>query len=205
MRKSFVLLFAVILAAGSFYSCEKEEGAELTTKLISKDPTLEKGGTIGTSPPTGCPEGDPNSTFRLSPYVEQTDACYNLYHTGYNYETVVYAHKAKPYTRRVVVFGWRNGNRSSIPHSYSLTIPANAFSSNRVSTFYDEPAQYTSMLVEVSNVFKQVGSDWVIETDYKATCAEVPVQNCYHEDLPCHLTNTCDDDDDDNPEPPTIY
>ena len=148
---------------------------------------------IGTSPPTGCPEGDPNSLFRLSPYVEQGEICYNFNHYGYVYDLVVYTNKKKPYPRRVTVFGWRNGNRSSIPNTYSVTIPANAYSSNRASTFPNATMSYSSILVEVSSVFKQTSSGpWGLDTDYKATCAEIEVQNCYYERLPCHLTGDGD-------------
>ena len=163
----------------------------------------KSGHTLGPiSPPSNCHVGDASSTFRISPYVEQASPCYNLYHTGYNYETVVYVNNTKPYTRRVHIFGWRNGNRSSIPHTYGVTIPANSYTSSRVPTFGQEPVRYSSILVEVNNVFKQVGSNWVIDDDYRATCASIPVQNCYQETLPCHLTNTCDDDGDD---PPTLF
>ena len=192
----FLLFFAL-------FACEKEEAFELPNATESKLQETAKTG-LGTSPPTGCPVGDPDSDFRLSPYVEQAGVCTGLFHTGYEYETVVYVGNSKPYTRRVSVFGWRNGNRSSIPNTYTLTIPANAFMSNRISTFPEAHMQYSSILVEVSSVMKHTSAGWVPETDYRATCASIPVTNCYHEDLPCHLTNTCDDDDDDD-ENPTLF
>lgn len=198
MRNS--ILFLLLLAV---FACEKDETFEIAEVPESKEQGVAKGG-FGTSPPTGCPVGDPNSLFKLSPYVEQAAPCYNLYHSGYEYETVVYANNKKPYARRVTVFGWRNGSRSSIPNTYSVTIPANAYSSNRISTFPSANMAYNSILVEVSAVLKQTSFGWVPETDYKATCAAVQVQNCYYEQLPCHLTNTCDDDDDDD-DVPTIF
>jgi len=158
------ILFLLLL---SLFACGKEDAFELMEVTEPKEQDLTKGG-FGTSPPTGCPVGDPTSLFRLSPYVEQAAPCYNLYHSGYEYETVVY------------VLGWRNGSRSSIPNTYSLTIPGHTYVSNRLNT-------------------------WVPDEDYKATCAEVQVQNCYYERLPCHLTNSCDDDDDDEDEVPTIF
>lgn len=195
------ILFLLLL---SLFACGKEDAFELMEVTEPKEQDLTKGG-FGTSPPTGCPVGDSSSLFRLSPYVEQAAPCYNLYHSGYEYETVVYANNKKPYTRRVNVLGWRNGSRSSIPNTYSLTIPGHTYVSNRLNTFYDAQRAYRSILVEVLSVFKQTPSgDWVPDEDYKATCAEVEVQNCYYERLPCHLTNSCDDDDDDD-EVPTIF
>lgn len=187
-----IILFLLAIA---FFACEKEEAFELTEGIESKEEGLLKRG-FGTSPPTGCPEGDLNSLFRLSPYVVPTALCYSLYHSGYEYETLVYVQNKKPYTRRVTVFGWRNGNRSSIPNTYTITIPANSYSSNQVNTFPSAHMAYSSILVEVSSVLKQTPLGWVPETDYKATCAEIEVENCYLEQLDCHLTNSCDEDDD---------
>ena len=188
MKNSILFLLFFVL-----FSCEKEESLELPNVVESEQQGTARGG-LGTFPPTGCPVGDPNSSFRLSPYVEQAGICNGLYHTGYEYETVVYAGSAKPYTRLVTVFGWRNGNRSSIPNTYSLTIPANDYASNRVNTFPFAHIRYSSILMEVSSVLKHTSAGWVEETDYRATCASIPVDNCYEETLPCHLTNTCDDD-----------
>ncbi len=180
--KNSILFLCTIGLLLALFSCEKEEVIAVADKAeLTEQGTTKNGFTIGPiSPPSNCQVGDPNSAFRLSPYLEQAGICYGNGHTGYDYNVVVYVTNTKPYNRQVSVFGWRNGNKSSIPNTYTITIPANSFTSSKVAAFSNATAAYSSMLMEVNDVLKQQGFSWVSDPDYRATCADVHVQNCYN-------------------------
>lgn len=166
-------------------SCEKNEAVVLADKA---DPTQQ--GTIKNNNVSG----DPNSSFRLNPDVQPSGPCYNIRHSGYSYDVFVNVTNAKPYPRRVTIYGWLNGNRRVIPNTYSVTIPAHSTTSSRIDAFSNASSRYSSILVEIFHVSRWTGSGWAPETDYRSTCASIPVENCYMEDFPCRWTNTCDGD-----------
>lgn len=194
MKSNFLFLFSLSLILALF-SCSKEEVIETqvanSTTQTSQNSNF-RGGTFG-------PSGG-GTTYKLMPYVEEAGPCYGLYtHSGKLYETVVYAQGTKPYDRRVTVFAWRNGNMSSIPNSYSVLVPAHGHASNRVPSFPNALSRYTHVFVEVTQVLKQNASgQWVDDTSAQTTTANIPVENCYTENAPCHWTNSCDDNDGDD-------
>lgn len=165
MRKIFFVAFMALMLA--LTSCEKDEILETTANEESKVETLAA-----------------NSNFRggpiLRPYVVPTGTCYGNGHSGNTYETLVYVTGTKPYQRRVTVFGWRNGNMSSIPNTYTINIPANSTTSSRVGTFNGATMAYSSIKVEVNQVLKRNSSgQWVTDNSVNSTTATIPVQNCY--------------------------
>lgn len=187
MKKSIFFwgIMTLILAVSS---CKKEEVLETA---IQQESTIEP---LTTSDFRGAPLG---TAAVLRPYVVSTGLCYGFRHTGNSYETLVYVTGAKPYDRRVIVFGWRNGNMSSIPNTYTITVPANSTTSSRVNTFPDATMLYSSIKVEVSQVLKRTSSGaWVTDASASTTSATIPVQNCYQEYI--DLGPGGDDDDDDN-------
>lgn len=168
MKKIFFLALAVFMLV--LTSCEKEELLETTSKQESKVETLAANSNFRGGPIGGT----------LSPYVVPTGTCYGSNHSGNTYETLVYVTGAKPYNRRVTVFGWRNGNMSSIPNTYTINIPANSTTSSRVGTFNGATMAYSSIKVEINQVLKQNSSgQWVTDYTGNRTTATISVQNCY--------------------------
>lgn len=178
--KNSILFLCTLGLLLVLFSCEKEEAIELADKTEPTQQGVTKDGfDFTTAPPTGCHTGDPTSSFRISPYVRPSGTCWGASHSGYQYDVVVYVNQPKPYTRRVSIYGWINNDRSSLPNTYTIDIPANSSTSSRNNAFAGASRRYNSMLVEVVGVLKQTNSGWAPETDYRATCAAVPINNCY--------------------------
>lgn len=170
MKKIFFVAFMALMLA--LTSCEKEEILETSTHETSKVENLAANSNFRRPPISGA--------TTLSPYVVHTGTCYGTNHSGNTYETLVYVTGAKPYHRKVTVFGWRNGNMSSIPNTYQIDIPANSTTSTRVGTFNGATMAYSSIKVEINQVLKQNSSgQWVTDNTGNRTTATISVQNCY--------------------------